>query len=58
VVWIYFNPDLNTVVSLKTASDSFVGIGVNGVLFVYLCLFEGFGYHTAKKTRQVGEDTI
>lgn len=49
---MYFNPQLNTNPVVKSASDTFVGIGVNGVLFVYLSLFQGFSFHTAQIARR------
>ena len=49
---MYFFPRLNSSAVFKSASDTFVGIGVNGVLFVYLSLFQGFQFHTAQATRK------
>ena len=55
LVVMYFSTHFNNDPSMHTAADTMVGIGVNGVLFVYFCLFEGFKYHKADVTRKYME---
>lgn len=40
------SPMLGSSVALHIAADATIGVGVHGVLFVYMCLFHGFRYHT------------
>lgn len=40
-------PNLYGSKRLHAAADAILGIGVNLILFVYLCLFHGLRYHTA-----------
>jgi len=46
------SPTLGSSVKLHIAADATIGIGVHGILFVYLCLFHGFRYHTAAVSKK------
>ncbi|CAJ1959140.1 unnamed protein product [Cylindrotheca closterium] len=46
------SPTLGASAKLHIAADATIGIGVHGVLFVYLCLFHGFRYHTAAVSKK------
>lgn len=52
LIVMYFSPSRNSDARIHTAADTMVGIGVNGVLLVYLCLFEGLKYHSANVSRK------
>ena len=52
---MYFMPSLGSIARLHAAGDMLMGIGVHGTLFVYLCLFHGFRYHTAIVTKKRAE---
>ena len=52
---MYFIPSLGSRARLHAAGDMLMGIGVHGTLFVYLCLFHGFRYHTAIVTKKRAE---
>ena len=47
-----FLPSLGASTRLHIAADATIGIGVQGVLFVYLCLFRGLPFHTAIVTKR------
>lgn len=47
-----FYPVLGASTRLHVAADATIGIGVQGVLFVYLCLFRGLPFHTAAMTKR------
>ncbi len=47
-----FLPGLGASTRLHVAADATIGIGVQGVLFVYLCLFRGLPFHTAAITKR------
>eukprot|EP00980_Cylindrotheca_fusiformis_P029885 scaffold24008_cov132-Cylindrotheca_fusiformis.AAC.3 len=47
-----FSPTLGSSPELHIAADATIGIGVHGILFVYLCLFQGFRYHTAAVSKK------
>ena len=49
---MFFFPQLGSSTRLHLAADATIGIGVHGVLFVYLCLFHGFRFHTAEVARK------
>ena len=45
-------PELGASTRLHLAADATIGVGVQGVLFVYLCLFRGLPFHTAVITKR------
>jgi hypothetical protein len=47
-----FSPMLGSSAKLHIAADATIGIGVHGILFVYLCLFHGFRFHTATVSKK------
>lgn len=47
-----FLPTLGASTRLHVAADATIGIGVQGVLFVYQCLFHGLPFHTAAITKR------
>jgi hypothetical protein len=49
------SPMLGSSTELHIAADATIGIGVHGILFVYLCLFHGFRYHTAAVSKKRAE---
>eukprot|EP00934_Nitzschia_sp_Nitz4_P003243 Nitzschia sp. Nitz4//scaffold254_size28068//599//5528//NITZ4_008147-RA/size28068-augustus-gene-0.31-mRNA-1//-1//CDS//3329544319//3233//frame0 len=48
-------PSLRPSTRLHIVADATVGIGAQGVLFVYLCLFHGFRFHTAAIAKKRAE---
>jgi hypothetical protein len=52
---MYFFPSLGSSARLHVTADALMGIGVNCTLFVYLCLFHSFRFHTASVTRKRAE---
>jgi hypothetical protein len=40
---------------MHVLADSVIGIGLHGVLFMWLCLFQGIRYHTASNARKRAE---
>jgi hypothetical protein len=47
-----FSPMLGSSAKFHIAADATIGIGVHGILFVYLCLFHGFRFHTATVSKK------
>jgi hypothetical protein len=50
LAFMEFYPDSYSSRQLHTLADTISGVGVQGLLFVWLCLMEGLGFHTAKMT--------
>jgi hypothetical protein len=51
---MYIWPQLSST-NLHIIADATLGIGVQGILLVYLCLFEGLKYHTAVRSKRRAE---
>ena len=41
--------------TLRAVSDASAGAGVQGILLIYLCLIQGFRYHTSDRSKQRAE---
>jgi hypothetical protein len=52
VIYIFPHTRSNT---MHMIADAAIGIGVQGILLVYLCLFEGLRYHTADRSKRRAE---
>lgn len=49
---VSFLPGLGASIRLHIAADATIGIGVQIILFVYLCLLSGLSFHTALVTKR------
>jgi hypothetical protein len=54
LVAIYFLPHRRSN-TMHMIADAAMGIGVQGILFVYLCLLEGLKFHTAQRSKRRAE---
>jgi hypothetical protein len=56
MVYMYFHPSLYGSSRMHISADSLIGIGIHGILCLWLCLLHGLRYHTAEMARKRGEN--
>ena len=52
LVYLYFHPKLYGNAYIRFLADASIGIGINLVLCLWLCLFHGLRYHTSEIARK------
>jgi len=56
LTYIYFKPSLYGSSRMRIIADTMIGIGIHGVLCLWLCLMQGLRYHTAEMARKRAEN--